>query len=198
VIDQVDIRVRDLEASRRFYAPLLAELGRPAPLETSADHVDWGDFTIVADGAPAARHLHVAFAAPSPELVRAPVRDPDGNTVEVVHSGPPWRPGAIDHVRLRSRDVAAMERFHATIGLDDGGAVRIEAGEPPTEHVHIAFGVATNAAVDAFHRTAVGAGYRDNGAPGERPAYHPGYYGAFVLDPDGHNVEAVNHNLADG
>ena len=68
------------------------------------------------------------------------------------------------------------------------------AGEPPTEHVHIAFGADTNEAVDAFHRAAIDAGYTDNGAPGERAAYHPGYYGAFVLDPDGHNIEAVNHN----
>jgi len=68
------------------------------------------------------------------------------------------------------------------------------AGDPPTEHVHIAFGAGTNEAVDAFHRAAIDAGYTDNGAPGERAAYHPGYYGAFVLDPDGHNIEAVNHN----
>jgi predicted lactoylglutathione lyase len=48
--------------------------------------------------------------------------------------------------------------------------------------------------VDEFHRVATSAGYADNGAPGERPQYHPGYYGAFVLDPDGHNVEAVFHD----
>ena len=46
----------------------------------------------------------------------------------------------------------------------------------------------------AFHRAAIEAGYRDNGGPGERPQYHPGYYGAFVLDPDGNNVEVVNHH----
>jgi catechol 2,3-dioxygenase-like lactoylglutathione lyase family enzyme len=51
-----------------------------------------------------------------------------------------------------------------------------------------------NAAVEAFHRAATEAGYRDNGAPGERPVYHPGYYSAFVLDPDDNNVELVNHN----
>ena len=63
----------------------------------------------------------------------------------------------------------------------------------PTEHVHIAFPASENAAVDEFHRAAIAAGYRDNGAPGERPVYHPDYYGAFVLDPDGNNVEAVCH-----
>jgi predicted lactoylglutathione lyase len=51
-----------------------------------------------------------------------------------------------------------------------------------------------NETVDAFHRTATEAGYRDNGSPGERPVYREGYYGAYVLDPDGHNVEVVNHN----
>ena len=74
------------------------------------------------------------------------------------------------------------------------GSFSFVRGDEPTEHVHIAFGVDTDALVDAFHAAATGAGYTDNGAPGERPVYHPGYYGAFVLDPDGHNIEAVNHN----
>ena len=64
----------------------------------------------------------------------------------------------------------------------------------PTEHVHLAFPATENAAVDAFHRAAMDAGYRDNGPPGERPRYHPGYYGAYVLDPDANNIEVVNHN----
>ena len=67
------------------------------------------------------------------------------------------------------------------------------AGEP-TEHLHMAFAASPDAAVDAFHRDATGAGYRDNGSPGERAIYHPGYYGAFVLDPDANNIELVNHN----
>jgi hypothetical protein len=58
----------------------------------------------------------------------------------------------------------------------------------------MAFPAATNAQVDEFHRALVGAGYRDNGPPGERPLYHPGYYGAFVLDPGANNIELVNHN----
>jgi catechol 2,3-dioxygenase-like lactoylglutathione lyase family enzyme len=64
----------------------------------------------------------------------------------------------------------------------------------PTEHVHMAFGASDDATVDAFHQAATEAGYHDNGPPGERAVYHPGYYGAFVLDPDGNNVEVVNHN----
>lgn len=58
---------------------------------------------------------------------------------------------------------------------------------------HVAFAVPTRALVEAFHREGLAAGGRDNGAPGLRPHYHPDYYGAFVLDPDGHNVEAVCH-----
>jgi catechol 2,3-dioxygenase-like lactoylglutathione lyase family enzyme len=60
--------------------------------------------------------------------------------------------------------------------------------------VHIAFAATENEVVDRFHRDATAAGYRDNGPPGERTIYHPGYYGAFVLDPDGNNIEVVNHN----
>jgi catechol 2,3-dioxygenase-like lactoylglutathione lyase family enzyme len=74
------------------------------------------------------------------------------------------------------------------------GLSLVRDGRPPTEHVHIAFTAREDAAVRAFHAAALAAGYEDNGAPGERLVYHPGYYGAFVLDPDGHNVEVVNHN----
>lgn len=60
--------------------------------------------------------------------------------------------------------------------------------------MHLAFPADTDATVPAFHAAAVAAGYEDHGAPGERAIYHPGYYGAFVPDPDGHKVEVVNHN----
>jgi catechol 2,3-dioxygenase-like lactoylglutathione lyase family enzyme len=59
--------------------------------------------------------------------------------------------------------------------------------------MHVAIAARDHAAVDAFHRAALAAGGKDNGPPGLRPHYHPTYYGAFVLDPDGHNVEAVCH-----
>ncbi len=59
--------------------------------------------------------------------------------------------------------------------------------------LHVAIAASSREAVDAFHRAALAAGGRDNGAPGLRPHYHPNYYAAFVLDPDGHNVEAVCH-----
>ncbi len=60
-----------------------------------------------------------------------------------------------------------------------------------TTGTHVAFAATDRRTVDAFHRAALAAGGTDNGAPGVRPQYHPDYYGAFVLDPDGHNVEAV-------
>ena len=62
-----------------------------------------------------------------------------------------------------------------------------------TRPLHVAIAVKERAAVDTFHRAALAAGGKDNGAPGLRPQYHPNYYGAFVLDPDGHNIEAVCH-----
>jgi catechol 2,3-dioxygenase-like lactoylglutathione lyase family enzyme len=63
----------------------------------------------------------------------------------------------------------------------------------PSPSVHIAFASGSRAIVDAFYRAALAAGARDNGLPGLRPNYHPNYYGAFVLDPDGYNIEAVCH-----
>lgn len=69
----------------------------------------------------------------------------------------------------------------------------ISRGTPNQPPVHVAFRVADRQTVDAFHRAALAAGGRDNGGPGLRPHYHPNYYGAFVLDPDGHNIEAVCH-----
>jgi len=72
----------------------------------------------------------------------------------------------------------------------------IGEGTPNTPAVHIAFRASSRAAVDAFYKAAMAAGGRDNGPPGLRPHYHPNYYGAFVLDPDGHNVEAVCHDPA--
>lgn len=72
----------------------------------------------------------------------------------------------------------------------------IHRGTPNHPHIHIAFRVDNRAMVDAFHAAALKAGGRDNGAPGPRPHYHEHYYGAFVLDPDGHNIEAVCHQPA--
>jgi catechol 2,3-dioxygenase-like lactoylglutathione lyase family enzyme len=138
--------------------------------------------------------------------------DPDGNSVEACTGfrESDWPP--VDHLWIGVRDLAASRRFWevvaAALGLnvtgdkegrfhvwrDDRSFALLADGRPPTENVHLAFPVATDEAVAEFHRAATEAGYRDNGAPGERPQYHPGYVGAFVLDPDGNNVEAVNHH----
>jgi catechol 2,3-dioxygenase-like lactoylglutathione lyase family enzyme len=137
--------------------------------------------------------------------------DPDGNSVEAVHHEG-VRPGDIQHVWLRVADVEASKRFyelvaeHAVFRFNEvvdadprraqfvgGGSFSVVAGTP-TENVHMAFPADDNATVDRFHAALTGAGYRDNGSPGERPIYHAGYYGAFVLDPDGNNIELVNHN----
>lgn len=69
------------------------------------------------------------------------------------------------------------------------------AGENATTGLlHVAFHAASRAEVDAFHKAALKAGGRDNGAPGRREQYHPYYYAAFIIDPDGHNIEAVCHS----
>jgi len=136
--------------------------------------------------------------------------DPDGNSVEAVHHEHLRTDGLVDHLWIRVADVAAARRFYATVAPHAGFALSTDtperaqfAGEsgsfslvagPPTEHVHVAFPTDEDTIVDAFHAAATSAGYRDHGAPGERPVYHPGYYGAFVLGPDGNNVEVVNHN----
>jgi len=139
------------------------------------------------------------------------LRDPDGNSVEAVHHGIMRQGGWVDHMWIRVVDLDASRRFYETIApyagirltgqLPDRARFSGESGSfsvvddgAPTEHLHMAFPVPNNAAVDDFHRALTAAGYRDNGPPGERPVYHAGYYAAFVLDPDGNNIELVNHN----
>jgi catechol 2,3-dioxygenase-like lactoylglutathione lyase family enzyme len=146
------------------------------------------------------------------------VLDPDGNSIEAVHHEGVRTDGwAVQHVWLRVRDLEASRRFYETIApvvdftLSSGGfewasfrgtngsftLTRPDAtwsvARPLTENGHLAFPARDDAQVNKFHRVALAAGYRDNGPPGER-RYHRGYYGAFVLDPDGNNVEAVCHN----
>jgi catechol 2,3-dioxygenase-like lactoylglutathione lyase family enzyme len=126
----------------------------------------------------------------------------------------PARGRSIDHLWIRVRDLDEARRFYELIAPSTGfaprgpgrfgvgfsapqGSFSLVPGDEPTEHVHIAFAASDDATVDAFHRAAVEAGYSDNGPPGERLEYHAGYYGAFVLDPDGNNIEVVNHNRRD-
>jgi len=114
----------------------------------------------------------------------------------------------LDHVHLRVRDLEASRRFYAAalgaLGheLGPSGDGYFQADElfvstdgPPTGNLHIAFQTESRDDVHRFYDAVLAAGGRDNGAPGERE-YHPGYYAAFALDPDGNNVEAVNHGPA--
>jgi lactoylglutathione lyase len=115
-----------------------------------------------------------------------------------------YRGRLIDHVQLVVRDLAASRRFYEAvlkvIGVpvvkgDDffwADELYVSAGEPKTGRTHLAFQAADRDMVQRFHAAGLKAGGRDNGAPGERK-YHPGYYAAFVLDPDGNNIEAVYH-----
>ena len=85
-------------------------------------------------------------------------------------------------------------------GAPEGAPVHADLWVAPAESptpCHVAVTASSTAQVDAFHKAALAAGGADNGAPGERPHYHPGYYGAFVLDPDGNNLEAVFHGAGD-
>ena len=120
----------------------------------------------------------------------------------------------IDHLHLVVRDLGASRRFYEAVlqslEIPVGGSAdsyfwadelfvstadsQAALGEL-TGRVHLAFQARDRAMVDAFHRAALAGGGRDNGAPGERP-YHPGYYAAFALDPDGNNIEAVFHGEA--
>jgi catechol 2,3-dioxygenase-like lactoylglutathione lyase family enzyme len=120
----------------------------------------------------------------------------------------------IDHIQLVVKDLAASKRFFMAafevLGIPLGGEAKehfwvdeLFVSSPGskeslgklTGRVHLAFQAPDRATVDRFYKAVIAAGGRDNGKPGERP-YHPGYYAAFVLDPDGNNIEAVFHGAA--
>ena len=122
----------------------------------------------------------------------------------------------IDHVKLPISSLDASRAFYSAALAPLGYALVYDDGEaelgfgtpgreqlgllvgaaPPAPRTHVAFTATSDAEVDAFHAAAVAAGGIDNGAPGPRP-YGGSYYAAFVLDPDGHNLEAVNHARED-
>lgn len=116
----------------------------------------------------------------------------------------------IDHVHLRVADVEVSKRFYRAVlsalgqpdalqegpGFFTADELFVNKADDYITRVHLAFQAPDRDTVGNFHRAALAAGGRDNGAPGER-AYHPGYYGAFVLDPDGNNIEAVFHGPAE-
>lgn len=120
----------------------------------------------------------------------------------------------IDHTGINISDLTQSRRFYEAALAPLGYACLMEVpggmgiglgvapkpdfwllrGAPNEPRLHVAFTAKDRATVDAFYRAALAAGGKDNGAPGVRPHYHPNYYGAFVLDPDGHNIEAVCHS----
>ncbi|MCX8478101.1 MAG: VOC family protein [Sphingomonas sp.] len=121
----------------------------------------------------------------------------------------------IDHIQLVVADLHASRRFYEAVfdvlGVPVGGSADThfwydelfvstpdgpEALGKLTGRHHLAFQAADHIMVEAFHKAGLAAGGKDNGAPGERP-YHPGYYAAFLLDPDGNNIEAVHHGAAE-
>jgi len=175
---------------------------------TSRAQVDdwWHELTAAGyadDGAPGPRPHY------SPSYYGAFLRDADGNSVEAVHHDSVDRAaGMIDHLWIRVADVAATRRFYTAVAeavgvrvRDRGDRLHVETDRgsftllhgPPTANAHLAFGVGDERTVRAFHAAALAAGGRDNSLPGERPVYHSGYFGAYALDPDDNNVEAVWH-----
>jgi catechol 2,3-dioxygenase-like lactoylglutathione lyase family enzyme len=158
------------------------------------------------DGAPGLRPKY------APDYYGAFLLDPDGNSAEAVHDGDQRRGGVIDHMWIRVANLERARSFYDTIAPHAGlhkaydtaervrysgatGSFSVLPGEP-TEHLHMAFATTDDGDVERFHAAAVAAGYESNGEPGERARYHPGYYAAFVLDPDGNNIEVVNHHRA--
>lgn len=198
-------------------------VGKTSDGDLGPEWGDWS-LTAASEGKPVTRRLHVGFPAASRDKVDEFWRvgldagyrsdgepgprpeygddyyggfllDPDGNSAEAVHYAERLRDdGTVDHLWIRVRDVAASKRFYELVAPFSGFEQRFESPEramfaggtasfsvvagSPTENVHLAFPANDNATVP----------------PGERPIYRPGYYGAYVLDPDGNSVEIVNHN----
>jgi catechol 2,3-dioxygenase-like lactoylglutathione lyase family enzyme len=139
------------------------------------------------------------------------LQDRAGNSFQAVHRHDERPEGNIDHVAIWVSDLTASSAFYSRIvaaaGLTvsrqttdraefsiggSGGSFSVIAGQP-TQNIHIAFS-GEDDDVRRFHAEAIAAGYRSNGEPGERPRYHEGYYAAYVLDPDGNNIEVVNRH----
>jgi catechol 2,3-dioxygenase-like lactoylglutathione lyase family enzyme len=123
----------------------------------------------------------------------------------------------IDHLTVGVSDLARSQKFYVQallplgfsqigswregdgeieFGLEEAADFAVSTAYATGAPVHVAFAADRREQVDAFHAAAIAAGGRDNGSPGLRPEYSDGYYGAFVLDPDGHNIEAVCHGEA--
>lgn len=193
---------RDQPVTRRLHIGFLA----PTPEQVDAFWRAGRDAGYADAGAPGPRPQY------RDDYYGAFLLDPDGNSIEAVQHGAPRRGGIIDHLWIRVAALAAAKSFYETIAPHAGLRLKYDAPERaqfagtsgsfslvpgvPTENLHMAFGTDDDEDVQRFHEAAVDAGYRSNGEPGERPRYHPGYYAAYVADPDGNNIELVNHHRA--
>ena len=199
-----------VQADEQHRATTGLHVGFAAP---SPQHVDafWKagiDAGYESQGAPGPRQQY------REDYYGAFLRDPGANSIEAVHHGAlPKGEAIVDHLWIRVIDLPAATTFYrgvaAAAGFDvrevgpdrrmfsrtgEGGSFSLVAGTPTT-NLHMAF-PGGDEAVRRFYDDAIAAGYRGNGEPGERPRYHPGYYAAFVFDPDGNNVELVNHHAS--
>jgi catechol 2,3-dioxygenase-like lactoylglutathione lyase family enzyme len=166
----------------------------------------WEELTVAGyrdDGAPGPRPEY------GPTYYGAFIRDADDNSLEAVHhETTDAATGVIDHLWIRVGELAPAKRFYTAVAEATGARTResddrlqviTESGTfsllegRPAQNLHLAVGVGDIETVRAFHRAGLRAGGRDNGAPGERPEYHRGYHGAYLLDPDGNNIESVWH-----
>jgi catechol 2,3-dioxygenase-like lactoylglutathione lyase family enzyme len=186
-------------ATRRLHVGFYA----PTPAAVDAWWQALTDAGYESDGAPGHRPAY------GPDYYGGFVIDPAGNSIEAVNNGPRRQPGVIDHLWLRTRSLEdathfyeavcptvahTVERYDGRTQIRGSGVTFSIVEGRATESLHLAFAAADDNAVDAFHQAGISAGYPSNGAPGERPEYHPGYYAAFLTDPDGNSIEAVNHN----
>jgi catechol 2,3-dioxygenase-like lactoylglutathione lyase family enzyme len=180
-----------------FIAPTQAHVDRFARAGIEAGFVD--------DGRSGLRPHYAS------DYYAAFLKDRAGNSFEAVHRDGRRPNGNVDHVAIRVDDVEASTLFYSTIGAAAGLTIRHRASDrtafsvgasdgvfsliagDSSQNIHLAFS-GEDADVRRFHADAIAAGYRSNGEPGERPRYHPGYYSAFVLDPDGNNIEVVDHH----
>lgn len=189
----------DRPIARRVHAAFVA----PTPEHVDRFAVAGIRAGLIDDGAPGPRPAYAE------DYYATFLKDGAGNSFEAVHRAGDRPAGTLDHIAIRVGDVVHSTEFyvatgsaaglellrqgedHSIFSVASGGAFSVVAGTP-SENVHIAFS-GDDKDVRQFHADALAAGYRSNGEPGERSQYHDGYYAAFVLDPDGNNIEVVNH-----
>jgi catechol 2,3-dioxygenase-like lactoylglutathione lyase family enzyme len=163
------------------------------------------DAGLTDDGPPGPRRVY------ADDYYAAFLKDADGNSFEAVYRDGARPTGSIDHVAIRVNDIQAAIAFYSRIGPAVGLTVSRQAADSaafsvgaangsfllfagkPTQNIHIAFS-GEDDDVRRFHTDGTAAGYQSNGEPGERDRYHAGYYAAYVLDPDGNNIEVVDHH----